>query len=806
MPPENDDQDFFAQRGSARSAGMHPEFSASLRSAIEDAEAATGEKAKIESLTRTRAEQAAAYQRYRSGQGGLAVPPGTSRHEYGQAGDIASGKVLDWLHQNADQYGLSFLKGADFKKDPGHIQWAPQRSAYADEGAAVPDLLGSYVRSAETKAPEKAAPSAQEDAGNDLLGSWAKALPEKETASGAAPLRLTVHPARPAAAMPVIDPANMPPAPTAQAAAPEETMPQALARWTAEHQGNSYTDQLVRTGAGVARGVGDVGDTLAQGIAGAGSYGANLLAKYGIISPQSASSVQDWRRGVLQGITQGQQSFDTAANGSLLSAGGRIGGQIAGTAPFLGLAGRAAAAPVNALTRLSPEVAQIMAQPGRLLRAGQVIGSGALGGAAAAGLTSSTSNEPVMDQMTGGATAGAVLGPIGAGLGRIGSGLFGAGVDANTAQLAQAARNQYGIPLSATQISGNRTVRFLDSILQRLPMTGYADRTADQLRAINRVAGQTFGENTDAVTPDTIRAAKARLGPVFNDVARRTGAIHVDPPAATAMMRIMHDAQAAPENVTQGVQRQIRNILSSIDPATRTISAESYQALTRKGAPLNLAQKGGERTIAHYADQLREVVDDMMQRSAPPDGVRDLLEARGQWRAMKAIEPLAEKAGPSGISPTLIRSAVNKSYPNMARAPGEREQALRDMGQIGQRFIKEENSSGTSERLMIRQHLQQLTAGVLGIGSVGAASYFDPESWQRNVALAGGGIAAGRLGSAALRSNVLANALIRSGLRGAGGGGAAQEIINRGLPAAGALINRQPLQLTVGLSPDRAAQ
>lgn len=118
-----DSAGFFAARGgSARFAGMNPEFAGRLRSAIQDAEAATGEKTQINSLTRTTGEQAAAFARYQSGQGGLAAPPGHSRHEVGEAADIQPGKVLDFLHQNADKYGLEFLKGRAFSADPVHIQ------------------------------------------------------------------------------------------------------------------------------------------------------------------------------------------------------------------------------------------------------------------------------------------------------------------------------------------------------------------------------------------------------------------------------------------------------------------------------------------------------------------------------------------------------------------------------------------------------------------------------------------------------------------------------------------------------------
>jgi hypothetical protein len=145
-PLPADDADFFAARGKARSAGLHPAFYARLRSAIEDAEAATGEKVKINSLSRTFDEQAAAYRRYRTGQGGLAAPPGSSQHEIGAAADLAEGKALDWLHQNAPNYGLSFLKGKAGRMDRVHIQMAPEAPPASDPLAAINQAIGAPPR------------------------------------------------------------------------------------------------------------------------------------------------------------------------------------------------------------------------------------------------------------------------------------------------------------------------------------------------------------------------------------------------------------------------------------------------------------------------------------------------------------------------------------------------------------------------------------------------------------------------------------------------------------------------------------
>jgi hypothetical protein len=122
-------QDFLESRsGAARVEGVRPEFAERLTQAAKDYEAATGGKARFESLKRTTDEQAELYRKYTHGQGGLAAPPGQSRHERGEAGDIPDGPFLDWMHQNAGRYGLEFLKGDALKNDAGHIQLAAEFS------------------------------------------------------------------------------------------------------------------------------------------------------------------------------------------------------------------------------------------------------------------------------------------------------------------------------------------------------------------------------------------------------------------------------------------------------------------------------------------------------------------------------------------------------------------------------------------------------------------------------------------------------------------------------------------------------
>lgn len=105
-------------------AKVNPVFAERLAAAVAAAEVATGAKAKVGETYRPVDVQGVYYDRYKKGQGGLAARPGKSRHQRGNAADLAEGPVLDWLHEHAAEYGLEFLKGHAFEIDSGHIQLA----------------------------------------------------------------------------------------------------------------------------------------------------------------------------------------------------------------------------------------------------------------------------------------------------------------------------------------------------------------------------------------------------------------------------------------------------------------------------------------------------------------------------------------------------------------------------------------------------------------------------------------------------------------------------------------------------------
>ena len=647
----------------------------------------------------------------------------------------------------------------------GHHQF------YAPNGAVTPqapDYLGSLAKTA-----SQLAPAPQPAPQDDPLAALAKSV---------------TPPASPPTRVPQA-------APTAQAPA-DETLPQYIARVAGEAHGHgqrtvsdlvtgaapdSWGDLGVQLAAGAGRGLGDIGDTLAEGIARAGTAGAAGLRNLGVISPQTEQSVKDWRSSVLAGINQGNQAFNASAGDGGAAQIGRVGGQIAGSAPFLGAAGSALAVPLNAVTRASPALAQIMAQPGALGRLAQIVMPSAAVGAGASALTSAASDQPLSQQMQTGALTGAVLGPVGAGVSKLRSALFSGGVDAETAALAQAARQKYSIDVGAGQISANPMVRFFDSVMRRMPFTGVGPSAINQQMSLNRAIANEMGVAADKVTPATIKqatgsayasydAAKAAMGPLNTD-AKFYGDLH----------DVYTNAHYNLEpSLASNIDNHLRNVVGMIDTTTRTLDPDLYQSLTRQGGPLDKAINSRDSKISTYAGDIKNALEGLVGRNDPAlKALKD--DADYKYFVAKSIEPLAAESPTGDISPAKLLRAADYSPTDIG-----------ELGRIGRRFMTEFPSSGTAERTLIMQHLPQLAAGALGVGgagALGAASYFDPDSWQRNALVAAGTVGLGRVAGAGLRSSALANLMIRRGLAGPRASGA-QKVLNFGLPAAGALLDR----------------
>ncbi len=151
-----------------------------------------------------------------------------------------------------------------------------------------------------------------------------------------------------------------------------------------------------------------------------------------------------------------------------------------------------------------------------------------------------------------------------------------------------------------------------DKIVQPPP-----DMTPEESAAFNRKVAQTFGADGEALTPEVMQGARDKLGAKFEEIAGNTQ-VPWDDPLRTSIGQIIHDtAQVVPEAQLPPLFKQLANIADTggKEGAPGVISGASYQALTKKGAPLSSLQNAGDPTIRDAANRIRDVLDDALERS-----------------------------------------------------------------------------------------------------------------------------------------------------------------------------------------------
>lgn len=508
--------------------------------------------------------------------------------------------------------------------------------------------------------------------------------------------------------------------------------------------GDTLGAKAGRLGVGAVRGIGDVADTLAQGIGAVGDTGANMLMKAGVIAPETAKGVSDWRSRINADIKQDNESYESALGDSGLATTGRIAGNIAGTA--LPAAGAANA------------VGGAFRGGNMLLNAVKAGAQGAAAGTAGTALTSAASDQPLLDQLKTGAGIGAALGVAGPAVsaaGRwAGNAIVGSGIGQETAKLANAAANKFGIPLSAGQLSESPAMHFLDGVLKKLPFSGAGKHTEAQKVAFNRAVAKEFGETADKLTMDVMANARKRIGAEY-DAVEKAITLKADPQLQNSLMKIAGDARNVLDDTEwKKFSGVVGNSLKDY-AQTGQMSGAQYQAIKNKGSPLTVLAKSSNSDIAHYANQIMGAMKDNMIRSAPQDMAKRYLQADKQYAIMKAVQPLVKKATTGDISPALLMSKSGDSG------------NLYDLARIGQRFLKEAPSSGTSERHWWQKTLDTIGQGA-GLGVGGGAAYYGSQNPDK-AALGLGGIAltlaAGRGAGAVMRSDRVVNKMIQSGLR-----------------------------------------
>lgn len=508
--------------------------------------------------------------------------------------------------------------------------------------------------------------------------------------------------------------------------------------------------------AGLKQGVQDVDatfDPMAQAIARHAPFLDTIGNKLGFASADDVADLHARDRALFSGAL----GDDTIGNV------GRIGGNVAASAPLVMggnmLARRAAALAPEAL---APVTNFIAGRAGGSLatRAASVATHGAAEGTMGAAAVSGGNDAPLSEQLEEGAGIGALLGPGGKLVAKLGGAAVGAlapKVNPIVAQLAQKAVDA-GIDLRGSQISGSPFIKTVDSVLARVPGSGIAADNAAQREQFTRAVGRTFGADAPALTPDVMSAAKQNISKVYKDVSARTQ-VQAGPELTDALDQIHADAQGVLDtNKIPALKKLIANVRSKIGP-DGTISGDAFQALTNKGSMLDKATQDGNSSFANAAKEIKANLNAALEASATPEDAAALSRADWQWKNMRTVEKLIANSPDNQIDPARLNRPVSTSFKNRAyTGAGD----LGDLADIGQRFLKDQSSSNTAERGQIINALLQHGSGVAGgIGSLlGYHAGLDP----LYAAGAGVGVAAGTSAISRGVGKVLSNDIYRNRL------------------------------------------
>lgn len=253
-----------------------------------------------------------------------------------------------------------------------------------------------------------------------------------------------------------------------------------------------------------------------------------------------------------------------------------------------------------------------------------------------------------------GAAMGMGAGPVGSVLGAP----FHASVAPEVAQMAQRWQAA-GIPLRTSQVPGApAAARWLG----RIGGIAHGD-TPELTEALMRTAGS----GANRINKETIDEAKTTaMENLVHPAARQIGQ-YGDSRLLDAINHIQNQAERGLRNSATDLAT-VRTMLDNTrrDYFNGSLHGESYVADTMKGGDLwNVTHAPGPSQ--EYAHQLRDALDDAMERNAPHELMAAIRLGRNHYRNALAIEKLADET--TGFAdPKKVFGAVKSKYKSTAAA------------------------------------------------------------------------------------------------------------------------------------------
>ena len=388
---------------------------------------------------------------------------------------------------------------------------------------------------------------------------------------------------------------------------------------------------------------------------------------------------------------------------------GRVAGQTIATAGPVGRIGQlaaagATAAPLTAIGNTARFLTGATPAATTGARALQLASQGAGIGGTQAALSSSGYDQSLPEQIGTGAVTGAVAGPVIGGLTKAVDVLRGytGGINPDIARLAQTAKQTYGIDIPAPMLAQNPTLRLIIDQGSKLPFSGaFTDQLARQ-RQVQAAIAQEMGSTANQFGPAVMDATAGRLSRGYDTLYANAPPIRGGAPLTTDLANVGTDASRfLVGDPATHVGNAIREVTDAFQGGA--LEPRAYKSLmgTRDGT-LAQIENAAPSAAQPYLDRIRQAVQSRFAASAGPDAAQELRDLDRQWRAMKTVQPLAEKSNLGDIQVGGLRQQViNASHKFDGSTGGVAYTGggpLGDLGRVGQQFFGSLPDSGTAAR------------------------------------------------------------------------------------------------------------
>lgn len=280
---------------------------------------------------------------------------------------------------------------------------------------------------------------------------------------------------------------------------------------------------------------------------------------------------------------------------------------------------------------------------------------------------------------------------------------------------------QEGIPLTAGQATGNKPLRWAESVSGDIPFgSGKAGSIAEnQKEQFTAAALRRVGEKeATRATPDVIDRNLTRIGKNFDDLAARN--------SMNADQQFAHDisnAQREYDYLANPLQKEVLHnvvddVIKRVQANNGSIPGDQYQAMRSRLDKAARSARGKDNELSDALFGIRNSLDDAMERSMIANGRASDAEAwktaRNEYRNMLVLEKAATSAGENAaeglISPSALRGAVvNQNRRAYARGQGD----YADLARAGAGVLGDLPQSGTAPRESMRE-IFQIISPLLG--------------------------------------------------------------------------------------------